>query len=99
MPFTVTDTARAKLLVAIASITEFEAVACVGWSSGGHQTSVDANGNEVTSPLPPDWFVGFYDPARVPAESITTISGIPFVLGDGLDEKTLYFENGRFVVR
>jgi hypothetical protein len=99
MPLTVTEAARAKLLVAIASITEFNAVACVGWSTGGHETRVDASGAQVSSALPPGWFVGFYDPARVPAESITMISGIPFVLGDGLDEKTLDFEHGRFVVR
>jgi len=99
MPFTVTDAARAKLLLAIASITEFKAVACVGWSSGGHATRVDATGNDATSPLAPGWFVGFYDPARVPPDSITMISGIPFVLGDGLDGKTLDIEHGRFVVR
>jgi hypothetical protein len=50
----------------------------------------------------PHWGVGFYSAEQVPADSITEVSGIPFVFAAGdaarLNGATLDLANGELVV-
>jgi hypothetical protein len=99
MRLLITEAARTKLVEAMAAITEYHPVACVGWVSRGVRTKFDPDGSERSSPVPPHWGVGFYDPANLSSDQITTVSGIPFLRDERLDGKTLDFLDGRFDVR
>jgi hypothetical protein len=99
MRLLITEAARTKLLEAMAAITEYRPVACVGWVSGGVRTKLDADGSERSSPLSPHWGVGFYNLADLSSDDIATVSGIPFLRDERLDGKTLDFRDGRFDVR
>jgi len=99
MKLEITEAAKAKLVEYAAAITEYRAVACVGWVSGGVRTQFDPDGSERSSPIQPHWAVGFYDPANVPDDQVITISGILFVRDKRLDGKMLDFQNGRFELK
>ena len=96
MDLTLTPAALAKLRELMEGITEYRAVASVGWVKGGVRTRIESGGRESSSPVESHWSVGFYNPASLPTESIVSISGIPFVLDESFHGKILDFKNGRF---
>ena len=99
MKLKITEAAKYKLTEAMAAITEFCPVACVGWVEGGVRTRVDSDGSERSFPVEPHWGVGFYDPVNLASDETVTISGIPFLRDEMLDGKILDFRDGRFDVR
>jgi hypothetical protein len=92
----------AKVLLAkyIADSDIVDPITSVLWWGEGLVTSPD--GKE--SKLPPGWGVGWYEPSKIPEESIQIIEGFKFVFDQGtvsekLNGKLLDVVDGNFVVK
>jgi hypothetical protein len=102
---TITDAAKARLLLDIANISEYEAIATVVWSTSGAYIKRDDRGNEIESgDLLGCWSVGFYSPSQTIHVDIQYISGIKFVFDQGsiserLNGKVLDIKNGYYHIQ
>ena len=99
MNIRITEAAREKILEELAKVGSGSFVACVGWVKSGVKMWADSRGNEISAPIATHWGLGFHDRASLPAEQIADVKGIPLLIDESLDGKTLDFREGEFYVR
>lgn len=85
-------------------ITEFRPIAAVVWYESGSAGYELPDGEQKIADLGPHWGVGFHNSAKIPADEIVEIDGIPFVFdmtssSKRLDGVQLDYANGYFVVK
>ena len=88
----------------MSSLTEIEPVVVLAWVVGASWGEILPNGEENIHLRGPHWGVGFDSRARLPAEEVFELNGVPIAFGvpaskmQWLDGATLDFIGGKFEV-